>query len=66
MPTWVPLIRFDTYEKKHGSESIDEITLNLTRYFTPNAKAYIEYWDRSAEDSADDDDRLTVQVTIAF
>lgn len=66
MPTWVPLIRFDTYEKKNGTESIDEITLNLTRYFTQNAKAYIEYWDRSGEGSTKDDDRLTVQVIVAF
>lgn len=65
-PTWVPLIRFDTYEKNDGADSYDEVTLNLTRYITQNAKAYLEYWDRSGPTSAKDDDRLTVQLAVGF
>ncbi len=65
-PTWVPLIRFDSYDKEGGAETIDEITLNVTRYFTQNVKAYVEYWDRSGEGSTADDDRLTVQLAVGF
>ena len=65
-PQWAPLIRFDTYEESNGADSTDEITLNVTYYFEQNIKGYVEYWDRSAELSADDDDRLTVQLAVGF
>ncbi len=65
-PTWVPLIRFDSYDKNNGAETIDEITLNLTRYFEQNIKGYIEYWDRSGDGSTADDDRITVQAVVGF
>lgn len=66
MPTWVPLIRYDTYEMSDGTDTTDELTLNLTYYFEQNIKGYVEYWDRSAENSANDDDRLTVQLGVGF
>ena len=65
-PTWVPLIRFDSYDKKDGAETIDEVTLNLTRYFEQNIKGYIEYWDRSGDGGTADDDRVTVQAVVGF
>ena len=65
-PMWVPLIRYDTYEDTNGTESTDELTLNVTYFFEQNIKGYVEFWDRSAHDSADDDDRLTVQLVLGF
>ena len=65
-PQWVPLIRFDTYESSNGTNETDELTLNVTYYFEQNIKGYVEYWDRSAQDSAKDDDRLTVQLAVGF
>ena len=35
-PTWVPLIRFDSYEKNNGGDQYEELTLNLTRYIGQN------------------------------
>lgn len=65
-PTWVPLIRFDSYEKSNGADSTDELTLNVTYYFEQNIKGYLQYWDKSAQNSANDDDRLTVQLAVGF
>lgn len=65
-PQWVPLIRYDTYESSNGTNETDELTLNVTYYFEQNIKGYVEYWDRSAQDSANDDDRLTVQLAVGF
>ena len=65
-PSWVPLIRYDTYESKNGTNETDELTLNVTYYFEQNVKGFVEYWDRSAQDSANDDDRLTVQLALGF
>lgn len=66
-PTWVPLIRFDSYEQNDGVDTFDEITLNLTYYFKQNIKAYIEYWDRiDAPTSAQEDSRVTLQLVAAF
>jgi len=65
-PTFVPLIRYDTYESSNGTAETDELTLNLTYYFRENVKAYLEYWDRDAPVATSDDDRLTLQIFVAF
>ncbi len=66
-PTWVPLIRYDTYETNDGNDDFGELTLNLTYYFNQNIKGFVEYWDRfDAPTSAQEDDRLTIQITAAF
>ena len=66
-PTWVPLIRLDSFETDDGASSFDELTLNLGYYFNQNIKAYIEYWDRyDAPTSAQEDSRITLQVVAAF
>ena len=66
-PTWVPLIRFDSYEQNDGADNFDEITLTLTRYITQNVKGYLEYWDRyNAPTPAEEDSRLTLQLHAAF
>ena len=66
-PTWLPLIRFDHHESNDGDDEFDELTLNLTYYFTQNIRGYVEYWDRfDAPTSAQEDDRLTLQIIAAF
>jgi predicted porin len=66
-PTFVPMVRFDQYEKKDGAEEYKEYTVNLGYYFTENIRGYIEYWDRyDVPKGKDEDDRLTVQVEAVF
>ena len=66
-PTWVPMIRLDSYETNDGMDSFDELTLNLSYYFTQNIKGYVEYWDRyDAPTTAQQDSRVTVQIVAAF
>ncbi len=66
-PTWVPLIRYDSYETNDGTNTFDELTLNLTYYITQNIKAYVEYWDRfDAPTSAQEDSRITLQFVAGF
>ena len=64
--SWVPLIRFDSYEKNNGTEDITELTLNVSHYFTENIKGFIEFWDRSGDGTTADADRLTLQLFAAF
>lgn len=66
-PTWVPLLRYDTYEKNDGADEYKELTFNLGYYFEENVKVYFEYWDRmDAPTTAQEDDRFTVQFVVAF
>lgn len=64
--TWVPLLRYDAYEKNNGAEEIEEITLTISHYFTENIQGFIEYWDRSGDGATLDDDRVTLQLMAAF
>lgn len=64
--SWVPLLRYDSYEQNNGSEDISELTVTVSRYFTENIQGYIEFWDRSGDGAVADDDRLTVQLMAAF
>jgi hypothetical protein len=66
-PTWVPLIRFDSYDTNDGADSFDEATLNISYYFTQNIKGFLEYWDRyDAPTSEQEDSRITLQFVAAF
>ena len=66
-PTFVPLVRFDGYEKDDGNSDFKELTLNISYYFNQNIKGYLEYWDRfDAPTSAQEDDRFTIQFVAAF
>jgi hypothetical protein len=66
-PTWVPLIRLDSYETNDGLDSYDELTLNVSYYFTQNIKGYVEYWDRyDAPLATQEDSRITLQLVAAF
>ena len=65
-PTFVPLLRLDSYEKNNGQDDFDEITVQAAYYFTENARGFVEYWDVSGPTSADDDNMVTLQVDVGF
>jgi len=65
-PTWVPVVRFDNYDKNGGVENIDETTLQLNYFFKENVKGMIELWDRAGDGATADDDRITVQFYAYF
>ncbi|MFV1982658.1 MAG: hypothetical protein ACC657_03890, partial [Thiohalomonadales bacterium] len=66
-PTLVPIVRLDSYEQNNGNDKYDELTLNLTYYFTENFKGFVEYWDQlSVPGTQVADNRTTVQFTVGF
>lgn len=65
-PSFVPLLRLDSYEKNNGRDDFDEITVQVAYYFAENARGFIEYWDVSGPTSADDDSMVTLQVEAGF
>jgi hypothetical protein len=66
-PTWVPIMRYDSYEFLDGQEVYDELTFNLTYYFTQNVKGYVEYWKQlDVPDHLTEDSRLTLQLSLAY
>jgi hypothetical protein len=66
-PTFVPVVRLDSYEKEDGKDSYDEVTLNLTYYINENFKGFIEYWDQiSVPGTVTADNRTTLQFTVGF
>jgi len=66
-PVWVPLIRYDSYQRDDGNSDYGELTLNLTHYFSENTKGFIEYWKQlDVPDGKVEDDRVTIQLSIAF
>lgn len=64
--TWAPLIRFDSYDKNDGAEKVNEVTLGANYYLTENVRTMLEYWSKDSDISANDDNRLTLQVFAAF
>jgi len=66
-PTWVPLIRYDSYERNDGNDQFNELTLNVGYYFRENAKGFIEYWQQlDTPDGVFEDSRLTLQMKVGF
>jgi len=66
-PSWVPIVRYDTYEKNNGKDDFSELTLNLTHYFKQNIKGYVEYWKQlNTPDTVTEDDRVTAQLSVGF
>ena len=66
-PTFVPLLRFDQYEKANGTQSYSELTLNVGYYVRKNVKAYLEYWDQTDVPTGFvKDNRTTLQIEVAF
>jgi len=66
-PTFVPVVRFDSYEKNDGNDEYQDMTLNLTYYMKENVKGYVEYWNQTdAPDGEDKDSRITLQFYVGF
>lgn len=66
-PTFVPLIRYDSFEKSDGSDDKETITFNLGYYFTQNVKAFAEYYHELDAFTGDKEtDRFTLQLFLAF
>lgn len=66
-PTFVPMIRYDTFEKSNGTEEFNELTLNVSYYFTQNIKGYLEYWDQlDVPVGETEDSRITLQFALGF
>jgi len=65
-PSFVPLVRLDSYEKNNGKDDYDEITLQANYYFTENVRGFIEYLDVSGPTSVSDDSLVTLQVDVGF
>jgi len=63
----VPLIRYDSYEENDGGDQFDELTLNLSFYFTQNIKGFVEYWTQTdVPNGVTKDKRFTMQLVAAF
>ena len=66
-PTWVPLLRYDSYEKSNGTQEYKEAVLNLAYYFTQNIKGSAEYMKQfDVPTGAVEDSRFTLQLIAAF
>ncbi len=66
-PTWVPLLRYDSYQKSNGTQEYNEAVLSLTYYFTQNIKGFVEYWKQiDIPAGQTEDQRLTLQFVAAF
>jgi len=66
-PNWVPVVRYDKYEKNDGVDDFTELTLNLTHYFKQNIKGYVEYWKQlDTPAGVIEDDRVTAQLSVGF
>ncbi len=66
-PTFLPLIRYDSYERSDGKDEFAELTFNLTYYLRQNIKTFIEYWTQvDVPDGVEDDDRVTLQIFFVF
>ena len=64
--TWAPLLRYDSYEVSGGSEKVNELTLSVNYYLTENIRTMLEFWSKDSDISANDNDRLTLQLFAAF
>jgi hypothetical protein len=66
-PIWMPLVRYDRYEKNDGSQDFDEMVFHVSYYPWQNVRAYLEYWNQIGVPSGvADDDRITLQVELAL
>lgn len=64
--TWAPLLRYDSYEKTNGAEKVNELTLGVNYYINENVRSMLEFWSKDSDISANDDDRLTLQLFASF
>jgi hypothetical protein len=66
-PTWVPLLRYDSYEQSNGVNKFNEGVLGVTYYFTHNIKGFVEYMKQlDVPTGVVEDSRFTLQLIAAF
>ncbi len=66
-PTWVPLIRYDSYEMNDGASDYDSILVQLSYHLTENTKAWIQYWDLyNTPTGVADDNQVTFEFAVGF
>jgi len=65
-PLWMPLLRVDSYQRNDGADDYFELTLHLSYYIKQNVRTFVEFLNKSAPDSANDDYTLTAQVEMGF
>lgn len=66
-PTFVPLIRYDSFEKSDGTDDKEALTFNLGYYITQNVKAFAEYYHEiDAFAGSKETDRFSLQLFVAF
>ena len=66
-PTWVPVLRYDSYQKNNGADEYKEASLNLTYYFAENIKGSVVYLNQfDVPAGAIKDHRKTLQFVATF
>ena len=66
-PRWVPLVRYDGYERNDGREDFADLTAQLTYYLMPNVKIFGQYTAQLKTPSGVDKvNRFTLQLQAAF
>jgi len=65
-PTWMPLLRYDTYEQNDGKDEFKAVTMHVSRYLTENSRAFAEYIDINKPRGQKDDSIVTLQGEVAF
>lgn len=66
-PTWVPILRYDSYTKSGGAATYNEVVAGLNYYFTENVRGMVEFWNQlDVPDGDDANNRITFQVYAAF
>ena len=66
-PTWVPLVRYDSYQQSNGTKEFKEGLLGVTYYFTHNIKGFVEYMKQlDVPTGSVEDSRLTLQFAATF
>ncbi|MBS1269475.1 MAG: hypothetical protein MAG794_00426 [Gammaproteobacteria bacterium] len=66
-PTFVPMIRYDTFEESNGSDTKEVATFGVNYYVTENVKVLGEYISEIDEfDGTDEQDRIRIEVRMVF
>lgn len=66
-PTFVPLVRLESYEENNGQDKYSLATLNVGYYFVENVKGFIEYTNvYDTPTGVDTDYKTTLQVEVVF
>ncbi len=64
-PTFVPLVRLESYQKANGSLSYTDLTANISYMFAENVKLTLEYWaNLSVPAAGKKGNRITAQFIV--